>query len=579
MAVAEPVVVTHERAIPDRLSEIEARLERLEGVMRDLHLADAVPRAIASPSDIALPAGLLQARPDAIVWLTLVGRTLMVLGGAYLIRAITESGRLSGSTGVVIGLGYALACLGAADRAGVRGDRKLSGAFHGLTAVLIGVPLLLEASTRFRFLSPETGAAALTTLTVLALSVAWHGRLQSVAAFAMIGSIGAALVLAARTNHPVPAAASLIVIGAATTAVADLREWPWLKWPPALAADLVVMALTSRVLVTHPLDDPRTVTALHVLLVATYAAPAVWRTLVRGHPARPFDVLQTALAMAFGVGGLWATTHIQSPWAGVIIASVMGLGAAGAYLAAFAVIEPRQGRAGTLVAYLTFGAALAFTAPALVASSATLAIFFALGALILTYAGRRLAQPAMMIHGAVFGVAAAIGSHFLATSTAVWMTAGAWPAVAPLHTAVLAATAVCLGISPHEPPEAGRVSRWFSRTAGMMLAMVVVYTGGALLVRLLAMMLGGAPVAPGVLASVRTVTLATLALAAALLGRGFGLKEFRWLVYPLLLVAGLKLLVDDFPHSDPGTLFPALAAYGAALILAPRLGRGRAASR
>src|SRR5688572_28114186 len=229
--------------MPDRLSEIEARLERLEGVIRDLHLADGTPRALASPSDIALPAGLLQARPDAIVWLTLAGRTLMVLGGAYLLRAITESGRLPASAGVVIGLGFALVWLGAADRAGVHGGRKLSGGFHGLTAVLIGMPLLLEASTRFRFLSPEVGAVALTVLTLLTLSVAWHGRLQSVAGVAVVGSIGAALVLAARTGRPVPAAAALIVIGGATIAVADRRGWPWLRWPPALAADLMVMAL------------------------------------------------------------------------------------------------------------------------------------------------------------------------------------------------------------------------------------------------------------------------------------------------------------------------------------------------
>lgn len=562
--------------MPDRLSEIEARLETLERVIRDLHLPDAASRAATTPADIAL-AFLPHARPDVIVWLTLTGRTLMVLGGAYLLRAITESGRLSASAGVVVGLGYALAWLGAADRAGVHGDRRLSGAFHGLTAVLIGVPLLLEASTRFRFLSPETGALALTMLTLLALTVAWHGRLQSVATVAIVGSIGAALVLAIRTGHPVPAAAALIVIGAASIAVADLREWPWLKWPAALAADFAVMALTSRALVTPPLDDPRSVTVLQVLLVATYAAPAVWRTLVRRQPARSFDVLQTALAMVLGVGGAWAVLHTQSPSANLVIASAMALGAAGAYVAALAVLESRHGRDGTIVAYLTFGAALAFSAALLVASGATVVVFFALGAMILTYAGGRLDQPAMVIHGAAFALAAAIGSQLMTMSTAVWLTADRWPAAAPLQAAALITAAACLGIPARKAPEAGLIARVFSRTVGLMLAAVVVYAGGALLVRLFAAVLGGGPMAPGVLASVRTVTLAGLSLVTAAVARGFGLVEFRWLVYPLLLAGGLKLLVDDFPRSDPVTLFPALAAYGAALILAPRLTRGRAA--
>ena len=575
MAVAEPVAIRHDGAIPDRLAEIEARLERLEHVISDLHLPDSPSRLPATAADTVLPAGLLSIQPDAIAWLTLAGRTLMVLGGAYLLRAITESGRLSASVGVVIGLGYALAWLGAADRAGMHGDRKLSGAFHGLTAVLIGVPLLLEASTRFRILSPETGAGALTMLTLLSLIVAWHGRLQSVATVAIVGSIGATLVLAARTGHPVPSAAALVVIGAATIAVADLRQWPWLKWPPALAADLVVMALTSRALVTPPLDDPRTVTALQVLLVVTYAAPAVWRTLVRGHPARPFDVVQTALALAFGVGGAWVTLQAQESSAGAIIASAMALGAAGAYVAAFAVIESREGQGGTFVAYLTFGAALVFAASAVVASGTALAVLFALGAVILISASGRLAQPAMMLHGVFFAFAAAVVSQLLTVSTAVWMTAGPWPSAAPIQAVVLATAAACLGIASRQAPAAGRFSHWSCRAAGVTLATLVVYTGGAVVVRLLAVVLDGAPIAPGVLASVRTVTLAALALVAAVPRTGAGLNGLRWLVYPLLLVGGLKLLVDDFPRSGAVTLFPALAAYGAALILAPRLARGR----
>jgi len=574
MAVAEPVASTHDGAIPDRLSEIEARLERLERVICDLHLPEAASPPVTS-AGTTLSSSVLHTRPDAIVWLSLAGRTLMVLGGAYLLRAITESGRLPATAGAGIGFCYALAWLGAADRAGTRGHHQLSGAFHGLTAVLIAIPLLLEASTRFRFLSPAWGAAALTIFTLMAVFVAWHGRLQSVAAVAIVGSISAALVLAVRTGQPIPAATALVVIGAAAMAVADMRYWHWLKWPPALAADFVVMALTSRALVTPPLDDPRAVTTLQLLLVATYAGPAVWRTLMREHPARLFDVLQTALAMTIGVVGAWVTLRTRSPSAGVIIAGAMALGSAGAYVAALAVMESRQGRGGTSVCYLTFAAALAFAAPALVANGVTLAVFCGAGAMILTYAGDRLAQPAMMIHGALFALAAAVVSKFLAVSTAVWMTAGQWPAVAPVHGAALIAAVACLDIIQRNGPPAGRLARWCNRTAGVLLAAIVVYTGGAILVRLLALVSGGAPIAPGVLASIRTVTVATLALAAAVLARVFSFSGFRTLVYPLLVIGGVKLLVDDFPRSEPVTLFPALAAYGAALILAPRLARQR----
>jgi hypothetical protein len=64
---------------------------------------------------------------------------------------------------------------------------------------------------------------------------------------------------------------------------------------------------------------------------------------------------------------------------------------------------------------------------------------------------------------------------------------------------------------------------------------------------------------------------ATLALARA--ARSPRLPEAGWLVYPLLVVTGLKFLFEDFRVSRPATLFAAFALYGVALIIAPRLRR------
>ena len=57
--------------------------------------------------------------------------------------------------------------------------------------------------------------------------------------------------------------------------------------------------------------------------------------------------------------------------------------------------------------------------------------------------------------------------------------------------------------------------------------------------------------------------------------RGQWLREASWLVYPVLVLGGLKLLVEDFPAGRPLTLLIALALYGGALVLAPRLARKR----
>jgi hypothetical protein len=47
--------------------------------------------------------------------------------------------------------------------------------------------------------------------------------------------------------------------------------------------------------------------------------------------------------------------------------------------------------------------------------------------------------------------------------------------------------------------------------------------------------------------------------------------EARWLVYPVLLLVGVKLLLEDFPNGQPASLFVALALVGSALLLVAKL--------
>jgi uncharacterized membrane protein AbrB (regulator of aidB expression) len=62
-------------------------------------------------------------------------------------------------------------------------------------------------------------------------------------------------------------------------------------------------------------------------------------------------------------------------------------------------------------------------------------------------------------------------------------------------------------------------------------------------------------------------------LLVAWVSRKARFREWGWLVYPLLIGVGLKMVVEDFKYSRPATLFIAMALYGAALIVAPRLRR------
>ena len=62
-------------------------------------------------------------------------------------------------------------------------------------------------------------------------------------------------------------------------------------------------------------------------------------------------------------------------------------------------------------------------------------------------------------------------------------------------------------------------------------------------------------------------------VAIAWLGRRDGTRAFGYLLYPLLAWGAVKLVIEDFSSSAPALLFVALALYGAALIVGPRMAR------
>jgi len=128
---------------------------------------------------------------------------------------------------------------------------------------------------------------------------------------------------------------------------------------------------------------------------------------------------------------------------------------------------------------------------------------------------------------------------------------------------------------------AGLCSAWpdsaegeFARGLRVVIIMVFVWAAGGCVIGYLAPVAGGLAdrsVDPGVLATVRTGVLAVATLLIASIGRHPRFREWGWLVYPLLVGIGLKMVAQDFKYSRPATLFIAMGLFGAALIIAPRL--------
>ncbi len=560
-----------------RLSEVEARLPSSEGADGPAEVAPPEPPRVGSTREpregeeaLREPVGML------LRVLTLAGRTFVILGGAYLLRALSDAGVLPAALGAAAGLVYAAVWLAAADRAADRGDR-LGAGFHGLTAMLVAFPLVWETTARLRVLPTWLAALVLLALAAAALAVAWRRGLPEVAWAGVLGTSVSALGLAITTHDPVPFTALAVAVLAATEVMAVRDRWLELLWPPALAADVLVVHAT--ILAAHqgapaeglvvPGAAAAVVLALALLGLSVVGASA--RTLKRHVPVGPFEILQTAAAVIIGAGGTVRVLAAHGVQAGPVGGLLLVLGV-GATAAAFAVLRARPESRATVVFYATCGAGLVVGGVSLLLQGRLLAVVFALGGVVVTVVARGPVRRILLSYAAVLLTAAGVVSGLLGGSTARLLGAlgAGW---APLDASALlsaAATFVCfLYLATHRPTPG---LRWWGLLPRAAVAGLTVWEFAALVVGALSGLVGHLwTLGPAEVATIRTLAVVVVAVGCAWAAGQRGIREVGWLVYPLLAAGAAKLLLEDLRHGRPLTLFLSLALYGCALLAAPRL--------
>ncbi len=439
------------------LRDVSARLESLEGMTTPPLAAPAAP-AVVVPRPLVTPAAsgtVEEVAPVANV-LALLGRSFLVLGGAFLLRAITEDGRVPAFFGALLGLLYAFFWIGASWRSGARGERASASA-HGLTASLIAFPLVGEAATRLAAFSPVVAALALAAvvaafcasglLTGLAFLV-WIGVLASVATasglFVATGSIGTFVVF-------------LLALYAATLGLRRAPGAARIEWIPgiAAAATLAIGAWLSTRAGGAPEGfssvSPVGIAAFAAVLVVVAAAGAVHDAMSRGLVPTATDVLQPAGALTVAVGVLWG---------GVAVAVFWGL--LGIVLSAR---SPRDGRGWVawLAGGIVFGSSvlsglfksevLAFVvAPNAFPSATALAAFAAISALVAFAVAAAGAPAAPVLRGgpALVSAALALGS-VLALAVGLAPFTSTPSGLALVRTAVLCAGALVTAWTARRP--------------------------------------------------------------------------------------------------------------------------------
>jgi hypothetical protein len=481
------------------IAELEQRVARLEG-----------RTAVAAPVETVEPAAT---ESHAVA---LMGRSLIVLGGAYLLRAATDLGWLPPWLGALTALIYAGILLALADR----DQRAWSALFHGGTALAIAIPLIDEMLLRLHLVNAWSASAIVALYCGGITWVSGRRRHTALAWLGVVGGTSAWAALAIQSRELAPCLAGLTLLGGCAALLARRLEQRALLALPLTAGGLLAPWLAE--LALNGEADP--VAALAMLLIFfVVSVIAIWCSAATSH----VEMVEAGLLLPLLIeSARLAPGHI---WFGATLLACAA--------AAFALA--RESRF-----FRSYWLLVGLIALSTISGGATLALL----CLALTAA-------LLLSGGDDFQVLAPLGAAALASGLAGFVVrALLLPELIPPSLAALLVVAALVAVA------AARPRAWALLGACLALAGLLSWAGIAL----------GSP-SEAARATIRTGVLAAMVMALALVSRLPRATAAGRLVFPLLALTGLKLLIEDFRVGTSAALFIDLALSGTVLILAPRL--------
>lgn len=513
-----------------------------------------------APDLAAVPAGLNYALPTMPTAIPAAGRAVLGLAGAYLLRALAESGAMPMRVVVLAAILYAVTWLIFSVR--TRQPDAFGSTLYGITAALILAPLLWEATVRFSVLPPIASAGILVTFLALSYALAWSRTSDAVTIVTTLATLVTAVVLMVQTGDLVPFAAAILAIACVIEASAAGGHARNMRVPAAVAADFAIWLIYF--VMTRPNGVPEhykpvsvtTSLVLGALLLLAYVVTVVWRAVVLRQAVAVGYILQVITAFTLAVGGALVITQGRSA------ASVGGLCAiagAACYFIAFLRFGDSERRNHYLFA--SWAAALSLMACALILPANELTLIWSAAAVLAMAVGVRARQVTLRIHGTLYLLAAVLilgfpgailnaftGTTLGSANPALWIVA---------VSASLCYAACFFGKSG-------------PMTVNVVPALLSAASIGALLILVVVPFIGGNPT-PSFLAAARTLIICALAAASGFIGSRTGRRELVWVSYAAIALGTVKLVMEDFQQSRPAALATSLVCYGAVLILVPKL--------
>ena len=244
MAQAFDGIASDVEQLSERLRELERRVSALEG--RPANAAAAPPASASVALPKSRPPETWRGFPAANVpaGVSVFGKAVLGIAGAYLLRAVAESGTIPQLPVLMVAIVYAGMWLVWAVR--THAANRFASVTYAITSALILSPLLWESTVRFQILRPAFTAAVLVAFVVLALALAWRQNLQAIPWVATLAAVATALALIIATRELVPFTAGLLAVALAAEMVVCLGHRLSVRAVPAIAADFAVWLLVYR---------------------------------------------------------------------------------------------------------------------------------------------------------------------------------------------------------------------------------------------------------------------------------------------------------------------------------------------
>ncbi len=401
----------------EQLSErLDARLHALEMRVAHLERREASSSSTqSSRSDVQedVAASAVPSLPSAGGTFPILGRAVLGIAGAYLLRALAQVASPLHIATLALAIIYAMSWLVLAAR--VRNAAWFARPTYALTSALILIPMLWEMTLRFQMLTPAMSAGVLGAFALEGLVLTWRRYSATVLWLAYSASIAGAIALMFATHQVTP-------FGWVTLGVALVSEIAQCtghmlrgRFLAAIAIDLIVSfliyvySMPENARPAYPGASTPILVALASIPFFLYLASYSFQVLSKTRTITVFEMAQIVLTFFFASHGSMALSSGRYQIA--IGAVCIALSAAGYGIAPWRF--GNQHHMLNLRAYTTASTAWMLLGCSLALPHAWLAPALGLAAFIVTFVGDRRSEPILLAQGGAYLLAASFFSGLL----------------------------------------------------------------------------------------------------------------------------------------------------------------------